>query len=123
MNYNLAREGMMKKFMGSWKIHPKYEDDADSTSSNASSIGDSSFTSETLDKASKRRLTGSWVTLHQVVQPAFLPPWPLKRYVRGVCGQIIQDVCVDLQLEAIRLAQLKSAPALESPNSDMYEVD
>ncbi|CAM6106367.1 unnamed protein product [Calypogeia fissa] len=123
MRYNLAQQGMMEKFMGSWKIDPQYEEDADSTSSNASSSGESSFTSETVEKARKCRLTGSWVTLHQMVQPAFVPPWPLKGYVRGVCGQIVQDVCVDLQLEAIRLAELKSTPALKSQNSDMYEVD
>lgn len=120
MHYDLAEQGMMKKFVGSWKIDPIYEADADSSSSNSSGE-EASSTSETGEKG-QSRLTGSWVTLQQVVQPALVPPWPLKGYVKGVCGQIIKDVCVDLQLEAIRLADIKSSPHKQM-NSDMNEVD
>ncbi|BBN17142.1 hypothetical protein MPTK1_7g12310 [Marchantia polymorpha subsp. ruderalis] len=112
MHYDLARQGMMKKFQGSWKIEPKYETE---TGSSASERGEKS--------ASTGRLIGSWVSLQQTVQPALIPPWPLSNYVRGVCGQIIKDVCADLQLEAIRLAELKAKSEVKSSSSQGKEVE
>ncbi|KAL3680228.1 hypothetical protein R1sor_023184 [Riccia sorocarpa] len=100
MHYHLARQGMMKKFQGTWKVEPKYDDE-----SGSSSLEKGENTNG--EHSSSSKLVGSWVNLQQIVQPALIPPWPLNNYVRGVCGQIIKDVCADLQQEALRLAEQK----------------
>ncbi|KAL2612866.1 hypothetical protein R1flu_024558 [Riccia fluitans] len=99
MHYHLARQGMMKKFQGSWKIEPKYDNESGSSSSE---------NGENSDSENSKKLIGSWVNLQQIVQPALIPPWPLSNYVRGISAQILKDVCADLQQEAMRLAAQKA---------------
>ncbi|KAL2608177.1 hypothetical protein R1flu_026750 [Riccia fluitans] len=69
MHYHLARQGMMKKFQGSWKIEPKYDNESGSSSSE---------NGENSDSENSKKLIGSWVNLQQMVQPALIPPWPLS---------------------------------------------
>jgi hypothetical protein len=92
MLFDLAKQGMMRKFSGSWKI-------------------DSMYASEQKSQAadSESEVVGAWVNFHQLLEPAILPPWPLSRYVRGVSERIIREMCSDLQHECLRLSQLDSA--------------
>ncbi|CAK9228015.1 unnamed protein product, partial [Sphagnum troendelagicum] len=89
MLFDLAKQGMMRKFSGSWKI-------------------DSMYASEQKSQAadSESEVVGAWVNFHQLLEPAILPPWPLSRYVRGVSERIIREMCSDLQHECLRLSQL-----------------
>jgi hypothetical protein len=92
MLFDLAKQGMMRKFSGSWKI-------------------DSMYASEQKSQAadSESEVVGAWVNFHQLLEPAILPPWPLSRYVRGVSERIIREMCSDLQHECLRLSQHDSA--------------
>lgn len=99
MIFDLVKQGMMKKFSGSWKI------DAFNTSE-ASSNGLLSATKES-QQLEKNGQIGSWITFSQVVEPAFVPPWPLNGYVRGVTAKIVREILGDLQRECISLAQSK----------------
>lgn len=99
MVFDLLKQGMMKKFSGSWKI------DAFDASEEASS-GASSASNENKLKE-KRMHVGSWITFSQLVEPAFVPPWPLSGYVRRVTAKIVREILGDLQRECIRLAKVK----------------
>ncbi|KAG0611324.1 hypothetical protein M758_7G132300 [Ceratodon purpureus] len=83
MLFDLSRQGMMKKFSGSWKIEPM------------------------ADGAGERDgASGAWVNFQQVLEPAVIPPWPLNGYVRGVTERIIREMLADLQNECLRLSQV-----------------
>lgn len=99
MIFDLVKQGMMKKFSGSWKI------DAFNTSE-TSSNGILSATRES-QQLEKNGQIGSWITFSQVVEPAIVPPWPLNGYVRGVTAKIVREILGDLQRECICLAQSK----------------
>ncbi|CAK9227304.1 unnamed protein product [Sphagnum troendelagicum] len=92
MLFDLAKQGMMRKFSGSWKIDSMYASEQKSQAA-----------------ASESEVVGAWVNFHQLLEPAILPPWPLSRYVRGVSERIIREMCSDLQHECLRLSQLDSA--------------
>jgi len=92
MLFNLVKEGMMRKFSGSWKIESMYA---------------SEWNSQGVDSESE--VVGSWVNFHQLLEPAMVPPWPLSMYVRGVTERIIREMCSDLQIECLRLSQLNSS--------------
>ena len=86
MLFDLSRQGMMKKFSGSWKIEPMSD-----------GAGESDATS------------GSWVNFQQILEPVVIPPWPLNGYVRGVTERIIREMLADLQNECLRLSQVNSS--------------
>ncbi|KAL3677682.1 hypothetical protein R1sor_020638 [Riccia sorocarpa] len=85
LKYNLAKEGFMKRFEGSWNIQPLYVDmDAG---------------------ADARGRIASLVHLQQVVQPAMMPPPPLAGYVRGITRRQTEKLLEDLQEEGRRLRE------------------
>lgn len=86
MLFDLSRQGMMKKFSGSWKIEPM---------SDGSGEGNAT--------------PGSWVNFQQLLEPAVIPPWPLNGYVRGVTERIIREMLSDLQTECLRLSQVNDS--------------
>lgn len=107
MNFDLVKQGMMKKFSGSWKIE-------ELDRSRASSNGDASAaTSKDDEKAEKQAQVGSWITFSQLVEPAIVPPWPLNGYVRGVTAKIVREILGDLQRECIHLAEMKQRNGVE----------
>jgi hypothetical protein len=83
MLFDLSRQGMMRKFSGSWKIEPM--------------LGEGEGT------------PGSWVNFQQLLEPAVIPPWPLNGYVRGVTERIIREMLADLQNECLRLSQVNNS--------------
>ncbi|XP_024366129.1 uncharacterized protein [Physcomitrium patens] len=91
MLFDLSRQGMMKKFSGSWKIEPMLASEL--------SIG----------SRENNATPGSWVNFQQVLEPAIVPPWPLNGYVRGVTERIIREMLADLQLECLRLSQVNNS--------------
>lgn len=99
MIFDLVKQGMMKKFSGSWKIDEF--DVSEETSTGAPSATKESKLSE------KHMQMGSWITFNQVVEPTFVPPWPLSGYVRRVTAKIVREILGDLQRECVRLAKIK----------------
>ncbi|MCO5553001.1 hypothetical protein L7F22_006521 [Adiantum nelumboides] len=99
MIFDLVKQGMMKKFSGSWKIE-------EFDPSEASNKADRSATKDG-DELEKLGQKGSWITFSQVVEPAIVPPWPLNGYVRGVTAKIVREILGDLQRECIYLAEMK----------------
>ncbi|KAJ7553259.1 hypothetical protein O6H91_06G090000 [Diphasiastrum complanatum] len=95
MTFDLLKKGMMNQFSGSWKIEPMYLSEA--SSKVASEPVNSSKASDPV--------IGSWLQLHQVLEPSFIPPWPLTSYVRSVSVKIVREICGDLQRECLRLKQ------------------
>lgn len=93
MLFDLAQQGMMKKFSGSWKIEPMLTSQMSSSTASRES-------SATAAAAA----AGSWVNFQQVIEPAIIPPWPLNGYVRGVTERIIREMLADLQRECLRLS-------------------
>lgn len=91
MLFDLAQQGMMKKFSGSWKIEPMLTSQMSSTAARESN-------------AAAAAAAGSWVNFQQVIEPAIIPPWPLNGYVRGVTERIIREMLADLQRECLRLS-------------------
>ncbi|KAH7364995.1 hypothetical protein KP509_18G002800 [Ceratopteris richardii] len=112
MVFDLVRQGMMKKFSGSWKID-------EFSPSKASNDCESQVTSESKG-SEKQASVGSWITFNQVVEPAIIPPWPLNGYVRGVTAKIVREILGDLQRECIRLADsIKSDGVTASTSYDV----
>eukprot|EP00250_Pteridium_aquilinum_P027712 c3555_g1_i1 orf=174-881(+) len=99
MIFDLVKQGMMKKFSGSWKI-----DGFDVSEASSNGVPSATKDNEHLGKEAQ---VGSWITFNQVIEPAVVPPWPLNGYVRGVTGKIVREILGDLQRECIRLAKLK----------------
>jgi len=93
--FDMTKQGMMKKFSGSWKIEPRL------ASENSIGTADSNRELPNSDVPS-----GSWVNFQQVVEPAIIPPWPLNGYIRGVTERIIREMLSDLQRECLRLSKL-----------------
>lgn len=93
--FDMTKQGMMKKFSGSWKIEPRL------ASENSIGAADSDRELPNSDVPS-----GSWVNFQQVVEPAIIPPWPLNGYIRGVTERIIREMLSDLQRECLRLSKL-----------------
>jgi hypothetical protein len=89
--FDLAQQGMMKKFSGSWKIEPML----------ASEMSIGSWESNAAP--------GSWVNFQQVLEPVIVPPWPLNGYVRGVTERIIREMLADLQRECLRLSRANAS--------------
>lgn len=87
MLFDLAQQGMMKNFSGSWKIEPMLA------------------TEMSIGSRQSNAVPGSWVSFQQVLEPAIVPPWPLNGYVRGVTERIIREMLADLQRECLRLSQ------------------
>ncbi|KAL2641323.1 hypothetical protein R1flu_008910 [Riccia fluitans] len=85
LKYNLAKEGFMKRFEGSWLIQPLNIDMDDNTDA--------------------RGRIASLVHLQQVVQPAMMPPPPLAGYVRGITRRTTEKLLEDLQEEGRRLRE------------------
>lgn len=109
MNFDLLKQGMMRKFSGSWKLEPLDE------------IGPESLESCTQSQNQGEVLQmngglGSWVTFNQIVEPSIIPPWPLNGYVRGVTAKIVREILADLQLECTRLAELRKESASDTLN-------
>jgi len=88
MTYQLARQGFMKQFDGSWKVEPLHID------ANGSPAP---------ENAADR--VASMVYLQQVVQPAVVPPPPFKGYVRGITTRTTETLLQDLQAEGKRLRE------------------
>jgi hypothetical protein len=99
MLFDLLKQGMMKKFSGSWKI------DAFSAS-----CGE--------DNYHEGQEVWSWVTFNQIVEPSIVPPWPLNGYVRGVTAKLVKEILGDLQHECIRIAQSKKNNEKVDPKED-----
>lgn len=108
MTFDLIRQGMMKKFSGSWKIDALMP-------SETSNCGTSSTRYNQISENGGE--LGCWITFNQTVEPAIIPPWPLNGYVRGVTAKIVREIFGDLQRECIRLAQIKKAGESESQQS------
>ncbi|KAI5082746.1 hypothetical protein GOP47_0002489 [Adiantum capillus-veneris] len=103
MIFDLVKQGMMRKFSGSWKIEAF-------DPSEASSNGEKSDSKDN-ETPEKPAQVGSWITFNQVVEPAIVPPWPLNGYVRGVTAKIVREILGDLQRECIHLAEMKQGNA------------
>jgi hypothetical protein len=83
-----AKKGFMKQFEGSWKIQPFYIDAEGGPAPE--------------DNANR---VASIVFLQQVLQPALVPPPPIKGYVRGITAKATEVLTLNLQAEGRRLRQ------------------
>ncbi len=101
MLFDLARQGVMRKFSGSWKLEPLQGADSDSKPQ-ATGTENSD-----VDKTSDPTMIGTRVHFHQVLEPTFIPPWPLKGYLRRVTEKVIREMLGDLQRECLRLSECK----------------
>lgn len=100
LKYDLAKEGFMKKFEGSWEIQPLYIDMDDGTDS--------------------RGRIASLVHLQQVVQPAMMPPPPFLRYVRGITTRTTEKMLEDLQEEGRRLREGRAVSELSQAEEQVH---
>jgi hypothetical protein len=99
--FDLARQGVMRKFSGSWKLEPLQGPESDSKpQATGTENGE-------VDKTSDPTMIGTWVHFHQVLEPTLVPPWPLKGYLRSVTEKIIREMLGDLQRECLRLSERK----------------
>lgn len=99
--FDLARQGVMRRFSGSWKLEPLQGADSDSKPQ-ATGTENSD-----VDKTSDPTMIGTWVHFHQVLEPTLMPPWPLKGYLRRVTEKVIREMLGDLQRECLRLSECK----------------
>jgi len=103
--FDLAKQGMMRKFSGSWKFEPM----------KASESGDLGH-GERRAPGHDDPVVGSWVSFQQVVEPAVKPPWPLNNYIRGIAEKIVREMLGDLQRECQRLSDVQNNTTSASEN-------
>lgn len=101
--FDLAKQGMMRKFSGSWKLEPM-------KASESRDHGDTRATDQ------DDPVVGSWVHFQQIVEPAIKPPWPLNNYIRGIAEKIVREMLGDLQRECQRLSDVRNNTTSASEN-------
>ncbi|KAJ7570126.1 hypothetical protein O6H91_01G107400 [Diphasiastrum complanatum] len=114
MKFELAKEGFMKRFEGSWNLEPLFVDLTNHSSNSSLVLG-----------AQSGRVA-SVVKLQQIVQPSLIPPPPLSWYIRAITARTIELMIQDLQAEgkSIREGQLEeiNRPNKEAPESKPLEA-
>lgn len=103
--FDLAKQGMMRKFSGSWKFEPM-------KASESGDLGHGERRAPDHDDP----VVGSWVSFQQVVEPAVKPPWPLNNYIRGIAEKIVREMLGDLQRECQRLSDVQNNTTSASKN-------
>ena len=103
--FDLAKQGMMRKFSGSWKFEPM-------KASESGDLGHGERRAPDHDDP----VVGSWVSFQQVVEPAVKPPWPLNNYIRGIAEKIVREMLGDLQRECQRLSDVQNNTTSASEN-------
>ncbi|DBA87004.1 TPA: hypothetical protein ACH3X2_000384 [Trebouxia sp. C0005] len=105
IGFKLAKPGLMKDFAGQWTIQPLTQKDLMSSQRSDQlrrlSGGPQSF----LNILPFQKAQSSFVTLEQSILPAFVPPKPLDRVLKGISSRQVQVILQDLKQEVDRQSQ------------------
>jgi hypothetical protein len=104
---NARQDGFMRKFQGTWRVHPFTQDSLDAVFKHPSPQQQqqrSHGSSHALPfwHHHQQQPSATLVTLEQALAPRATPPRPLQPLVRGLCGRVLHNMMADLRTELER---------------------
>ncbi|DBA82760.1 hypothetical protein WJX77_007926 [Trebouxia sp. C0004] len=105
IGFKLAKPGLMKDFAGQWTIQPLMQKDLMSSQRSDQLRGVSGGPPSFMNILPFQKAQSSFVTLEQSILPAFVPPKPLDRVLKGISSKQVQIILQDLKHEVHRQSQ------------------
>lgn len=105
IGFKLAKPGLMKDFAGCWTIQPLTQKDLVSSQQELGVKQGPGSPQSFLNMLPFQKARGSFVTLEQSILPAFVPPKPLDRVLKGISSKQVQIILQDLKQEVDRQSQ------------------